>query len=151
MQVYVGDRSGVLQMPETELRAFSKVHLETGASQRIELPIARADLEHFHPDAGWVFAGGSMQVSVGSSSRDIRLQTNVEGPGHPVEILLTVWAQLRDWMTHPVVGPARARVGDQLSDPVSQDSALIFPLISVTQFPVFPVSAEEAQELLNRS
>jgi beta-glucosidase len=59
MQVYVGDRSGVLQMP-SELRAFSKVHLEAGASQRIELPIARADLEHFHPDAGWVFAGGSM-------------------------------------------------------------------------------------------
>ena len=162
VQVYVGDRSGVLQMPESELRAFSKVHLEAGASQRIELPIARADLEHFHPDAGWVFAGGSMQVSVGSSSRDIRLQTTVDVPGHPVEIPLTVWSQLRDWMTHPVVGPAlhklieerggiKGRVGDLLSDPVSQDSALIFPLISVTQFPGFPVSAEEAQELLGRS
>ncbi len=63
-------------------------------------------------------------------------------------------------MTHPVVGPAlhklieerggiTGRVGDLLSDPVSQDSALIFPLISVTQFPGFPVSAEEAQELLS--
>ena len=58
VQVYVDDRSGVLQTPESELRAFSRVHLETGASQRIELPIARANLEHFHPDAGWVFAGG---------------------------------------------------------------------------------------------
>jgi beta-glucosidase len=69
---------------------------------------------------------------------------------------------LRDWMTHPVVGPAlrrlikerggiKGRVGDLLSDPVSQDSALIFPLISVTQFPGFPVTAEEAQELLSRS
>ena len=103
-----------------------------------------------------------MQVSVGSSSRDIRLQTTVDVPGHPVEIPLTVWSQLRDWMTHPVVGPAlhklieerggiTGRVGDLLSDPVSQDSALIFPLISVTQFPGFPVSAEEAQELLSRS
>src|SRR4029453_12650291 len=80
VQVYVGDRSGVLQMPESELRAFSKVHLEAGASQRIELPIARADLEHFHPDAGWVFTGGSMQVSVGSSSRDIRLHTTNDPP-----------------------------------------------------------------------
>jgi beta-glucosidase len=162
VQVYVGDRSGVLQMPESELRAFSKVQLEAGASQRIELPIARADLEHFHSDAGWVFAGGSMQVSVGSSSRDIRLQTTVDIPGHPVETPLTVWSQLRDWMTHPVVGPAlhklieerggiKGRVGDLLSDPVSQDSALIFPLISVTQFPGFPVTAEEAQELLSRS
>ena len=162
IQVYVGDRSGVLQMPERELRAFSKVHLTAGASERVELPIARADLEHFHPDAGWVFAGGPMEVSVGSSSRDIRLQATVEVPGHPVEVPLTVWSQLGDWMTNPVAGPAlrklieerggiKGRIGDLLSDPVSQDSALIFPLISVTQFPGFPVSAEEAQELLTRS
>ena len=39
-------------------------------------------------------------------------------------------------------------VGDLLGDLLSQDSALVFPLISVTQFPGFPVSAEEAQELL---
>jgi hypothetical protein len=35
-----------------------------------------------------------------------------------------------------------------MGDRVSQDSALVFPLISVTQFPGFAVSAEEAQELL---
>ena len=162
IQVYVGDRSGILQMPERELRAFSKVHLTAGASERVELPIARTDLEHFHPDAGWVFGGGPMEVSVGSSSRDIRLQATVEVPGHPVEVPLTVWSQLRDWMTNPVAGPAlrklieerggiKGRVGDLLSDPVSQDSALMFPLISVTQFPGFPVSAEEAQELLTPS
>jgi beta-glucosidase len=161
VQVYVGDRSGVLQMPARELRAFSKVHLTAGASERVELSIARADLEHFHPDAGWVFAGGPMDVSVGSSSRDIRLQATVEVRGHPVEVPLTVWSQLGDWMTNPATGPAlrklieerggiKGRLADLLSDPVSQDSALIFPLISVTQFPGFPVSAEEAQALLTR-
>jgi hypothetical protein len=35
-----------------------------------------------------------------------------------------------------------------MGDLLSQDSALVFPLISVAQFPGFPVSAEEAQELL---
>ena len=154
-------RSGVLQMPERELRAFSKVHVEAGGSERVELPIARPDLEHFHPEAGWVFAGGSMQVSVGSSSRDIRLQATIDIPGHPVEVPVTVWSRLGDWMANPVAGPAlrklieerggiKGRIGDLLSDPVSQDSALMFPLISVTQFPGFPVSAEEAQELSNR-
>jgi beta-glucosidase len=64
-------------------------------------------------------------------------------------------------MTNPATGPAlrklieerggiKGRLADLLSDPVSQDSALIFPLISVTQFPGFPVSAEEAQALLTR-
>jgi beta-glucosidase len=161
VQVYVGDRSGVLQMPERELRGFSKVHLDAGASARVPMPIARADLEHFHPEAGWVFSGGQMEVSAGSSSRDIRLQTTVELPGHPVDVPLTVWSQLGEWMSHPTAGPAlrqlieerggiKGRIADLLSDPVSQDSALIFPLISVTQFPGFPVSDEDAEELLAR-
>jgi len=161
VQIYVGDRSAVLQMPERELRSFAKVHLAAGASQRVELPIARADLEHFHPEAGWIFAGGQMEVSVGASSRDIRLQTTVKLPGHPVEVPLTVWSQLGDWMAHPAAGPAlrkvieerggiKGRIGDLLSDPVTKDSPLTFPLISVTQFPGFPISTEDAQDLLNR-
>ena len=160
VQVYVGDRSGILQMPESELRAFAKVHLTAGASRRVEIPIARADLEHFHPEAGWVFTGGPMRVSVGSSSRDIRLEATAEVPGRPLEVPLTAWSQLRDWMTHPLVGPAlrkliderggvKGRLGDLLSDPVSEDSALIIPMISVTQFPGFPISFHEAEELLN--
>jgi beta-glucosidase len=75
VQIYVGDRSEILQMLGRELRAFVKVHLTASESRRVELPIARSDLEHFHPEVGWVFAGGQMEVSVGSSSRDIRLQT----------------------------------------------------------------------------
>jgi len=82
-------------------------------------------------------------------------------PGHLVEVPLTVWSQLGDWMTHPVAGPAlgrlveerggiKGRIGDLLSDPVSQNSALIFPLISVTEFPGFPISTEDAQELLSQ-
>jgi beta-glucosidase len=160
VQVYVGDRSGILQMPERELRAFAKVYLTAGASRRVEIPVLRADLEHFHPEAGWVFTGGPMRVSVGSSARDIRLEATAEVPGRPLEVPLTAWSQLRDWMAHPLVGPAlrrliderggvKGRLGDLLSDPVSQDSALSIPMISVTQFPGFPVSAQEADELLS--
>ncbi len=161
VQVYVGDRSGVLLMPEREIRGFAKVHLAPGASQRVEIPIRRADLEHYHPEVGWVFTGGPMEVGVGSSSRDIRLQATVEVPGHPVEIPLTVWSPLGDWLAHPVAGPAlralidarggiTGRLGDLLSSEVSADSALGSPVASVTQFPGFPVSIEEAEEILDR-
>lgn len=162
VQVYVGDRSAVVRMPERELRGFAKVRLEPGASDRVRIPVARADLEHFHPDAGWVFAGGPMEVSVGSSSRDIRLRETVEVPGHPLEIPLTLWSQLGEWFAHPVVGPAlrglieraggvTGRLGDLLSDPVSADSALITPMIGVTQFPGFPVSRAQAEDLLRHA
>ena len=39
-------------------------------------------------------------------------------------------------------------MGDLLSDPVSQDSALIVPLITVTEFPGFPVTSDDAGQLL---
>jgi len=41
-------------------------------------------------------------------------------------------------------------VGDLLSDPVSRNSALIVPLASVAEFPGFPVTADEAAQLLPR-
>ena len=161
LQVYVGDRSGVLQMPERELRAFAKVPLAAGASHRTTLAVSRADLEHFHPDAGWVFAGGPMEVSVGSSSRDLRLRLTVDVPGRPVQVPLTVWSPLRDWLANPVTGPAlrtliderggiKGRMGDLLNDPVGQHSTLAFPLVGIAEFPGFPVSREEAEDLLTR-
>jgi hypothetical protein len=35
-----------------------------------------------------------------------------------------------------------------LSDPVSRDSAIIVPLISITEFPGFPLTSDEAENLL---
>jgi beta-glucosidase len=100
-----------------------------------------------------------MEISVGSSSRDLRLRQTVEVPGRPVRVPLTVWSPLRDWMANPATGPAlrkliderggiKGRMGDLLNDPVSQDSILGFPLVGVTEFPGFPFSGAEAEDLL---
>lgn len=159
VQIYVGDRSGVLQMPERELRAFAKAHLAVGATRRVELAIRRTDLAHYHPEAGWIFPGGPLDLHVGSSSRDIRLRASVDVPGHPLEVPLTLWSQLGDWLSHPVAGPAlqdlidrrggvQGRMGDLLSDPVGRDSVLSNPFVSVAEFPGFPVTADEAAQLL---
>ncbi len=131
VQVYVGDRSGVLQMPERELRAFAKVQLTAGASQRVEIAVARRDLEHYHPEAGWVFArrpdGGAGRVLIPRhSTADDRRGPRASGRGP-----LTVWSQLGDWINNPATGPAlrklieerggiKGRIGDLLSDPVSE-------------------------------
>lgn len=90
VQVYFGDRSQILQMPDQELRAFTKTHLRAGATRRVDLTIARDDLAHYHPEAGWVFTGGPLAIRVGSSSRDIRLEVDVDVPGQAVEIPLTL-------------------------------------------------------------
>jgi beta-glucosidase len=159
VQVYVGDRSGALQMPVRELRGFTKVRLPAGASERVTLDIRRHDLAHVHPEAGWIFTGGELEVCVGSSSRDLRLRTSVEVPGHPYELPLTLWSPFREWLAHPVAGPAvrrliddhggvRGRMGDLLGDPVGRDSVLGNPMVALTQFPGFPINEADADAVL---
>lgn len=159
VQVYVGDRSEALQMPARELRGFAKVRLPAGASQRLRLDIRRNDLEHVHPAAGWIFTGGEMEVCVGSSSRDLRLRALVDVPGHAYELSLTLWSPFREWLAHPVAGPAvrrlidehggvRGRMGDLLGDPVGRDSVLGNPMLALSQFPGFPINEADAEAVL---
>jgi beta-glucosidase len=159
VQVYVGDRSGALQIPPRELRGFAKVRLPAGASQRLTLDIRREDLKHLHPQAGWIFTGGEMEVFVGSSSRDLRLRALVEVPGHGYELPLTLWSSFREWLAHPVAGPAlrrvieerggvRGRMGDLLGDPVGRDSVLGNPMVALSQFPGFPINQADAEAVL---
>jgi beta-glucosidase len=159
VQVYVGDHSGALQMPVRELRGLAKVRLPAGASERVTLDIRRNDLQHVHPEAGWIFTGGEMEVCVGSSSRDLRLRASIEVPGHADELPLTLWSPFREWLAHPVAGPAvrqliddhggvRGRMGDLLGDPVGRDSVLGNPMLALSQFPGFPINEADAEAVL---
>jgi beta-glucosidase len=159
VQVYISDRSGALQIPPQELRGFAKVRLPAGASQSLTVDIRRDDLKHVHPAAGWIFTGGEMEVFVGSSSRDLRLRALVEVPGHAYELPLNLWSSFREWLAHPVAGPAlrrvieerggvRGRMGDLLGDPVGRDSVLGNPMVALSQFPGFPINEADAEAIL---
>ena len=107
IQVYVGDRSDVLQMPERELRAFSKVHLASGGSERIELPIARSRPPATSiPKPAGCSPADRWRCRSGRHPETFGCTPSLDVPGHPVEIPLTIWSQLGDWMTIPVAGPA---------------------------------------------
>ena len=158
-QVYIGDRTGILLMPERELRAFCKVTIAAGSRAEVRMPIARKDLEHFHRTAGWVFPGGKVTICVGASSRDVRLMTEVELPGKKIEIPLTLHSTLGEWLSHERVGPrlralfdsrggVKGRIGDLLNDAIGSASVLGFPFATIIQFPGVPVSEEEAVGML---
>jgi beta-glucosidase len=161
VQVYCGDRTAAIQVPPRELCGFSKLRLAAGATERVSVAVARRDLEHLHPEAGWIFTGGSVEVAVGASSRDLRLQTVVEVPGTPYEPPLTIWSSLAQWLAHPVAGPAlqrllderggvRGRMGDLLNDPVGRDSVLGNPMATLTEFPGFPAASTDVEALLSQ-
>ncbi|MEV4709046.1 glycoside hydrolase family 3 C-terminal domain-containing protein [Actinoplanes sp. NPDC049316] len=80
-QVYVGQPAATGE-PPNNLRGFDRVTLAPGQSRRITTTLDARSFQHW--DGGWVTAGGAYRISVGSSSRDLRLTGQVSLPPNPV-------------------------------------------------------------------
>jgi beta-glucosidase len=81
-QVYLGapDQapSGVQFSPRC-LVAFDRVHVAAGATKTVALHVPERSLQYWSPlTATWVTAAGKRSVSVGASSRDLRLTQVIE-------------------------------------------------------------------------
>ncbi|KIW57183.1 hypothetical protein PV05_05774 [Exophiala xenobiotica] len=83
VQVYVGfppsirepSTGELIETPVRVLRNFTKVELEAGASQTVNLTLTRKDLSYWSViQQNWVLPEGSFTISVGRSSRDLPLQ-----------------------------------------------------------------------------
>lgn len=81
-QVYLGPSSVVptdVQMAEKALVAFTRITLANGEWQDVSLHIAPRQLSYWSATLDeWVLAGGTRELYVGSSSRDVRLLGTVE-------------------------------------------------------------------------
>ncbi|GHO79416.1 beta-glucosidase [Ktedonobacter sp. SOSP1-85] len=79
VQFYVRDVKASLHRPEKELKAFTKVVLNTGETQTVALEIGREALAYFDDKAHqWVAEAGTFEILVGTSSQDIRGTTTFE-------------------------------------------------------------------------
>jgi beta-glucosidase len=74
VQLYLSDLVARTARPPRELKGFCRVSIPKGASVRVEfnLPATRTAL--YDPAEGWVVEAGHVEVLVGASSEDIRLQ-----------------------------------------------------------------------------
>jgi beta-glucosidase len=73
--VYVRDGHSRLARPLQELKGFKKISLKAGEKQKVSIPLQRSAFAYYDPDRkGWVSEAGEFKVSVGSSSRDLRLE-----------------------------------------------------------------------------
>jgi beta-glucosidase len=81
-QVYLGapgNVSGGVQFPVRALVGFDRVHLAQGAAKTVTIHIPERQLQYWSTkDGKWVLAGGKRTVSVGGSSRDLRLNQPIE-------------------------------------------------------------------------
>ena len=103
VQVYVGDPEAGVRRPVRELKAFAKVALDPGESQRVDLVLTERDLSYWSTRAGgWVLEPGTFEVAVGASSRDLRLTATVEVEGPRPTFPLDRNSTLAEWLDHPV-------------------------------------------------
>jgi beta-glucosidase len=73
-QLYITLPSAAPSTPPKQLRGFAKLKLEPGASGVATFNLRRRDLSYWDVGrAQWVVPEGEFVVSVGASSRDVRL------------------------------------------------------------------------------
>ncbi|MCP4756841.1 MAG: beta-glucosidase [Proteobacteria bacterium] len=73
VQVYIRDIESRLVRPIKELKAFKKIGLEPGETQRVEFTLDERSLSYWDPAVkGWVAEAGEFELLAGSSAGDIR-------------------------------------------------------------------------------
>jgi beta-glucosidase len=81
-QVYLSAPGNVpegVHFPVQALVSFDRVHLKKGESQNVTLHVAPRQLQYWSTKEGkWITATGKRTVSVGASSRDLRLNQEID-------------------------------------------------------------------------
>lgn len=120
-QVYVRDMNCYLARPDKELKAFAKLELAPGETKTLTLHLDREAFWFFDPMRnGWVTEPGEMEVLIGSSSRDIRLQEKfllTSGNSSRLHVGLPLKALLDDEASHAVLAH---HFGGMLETPMIQ-------------------------------
>ena len=85
-QLYIGKKDSFVFRPKYELKGFKKVAIKAGEEVEVEIPFDEYSFRYFNIATNkFEIEGGTYQVYVGSSSRDILLEgeTEVKGTDAP--------------------------------------------------------------------
>ena len=81
-QLYVGLKESEVIRPTKELKGFVKVELKAGESKRVSIPFDDKTFRYFNTKTNnWEVEKGAYDLYIGSSSRDIQLESVVEQKG----------------------------------------------------------------------
>lgn len=77
-QVYMGKNKSIVYRESESLVGFSKVFLKQSEVKHIEIHVNKQDCAFYHvEEKRWVIEKGEYSIYVGSSSRDIRLESTI--------------------------------------------------------------------------
>lgn len=79
VQLYVAAPGKAVRRPVHELRDFAKVSLEPGETRTVKFEISKRAFAYYdNEDDAWLSEQGIHTIEIGSSSRDIRLTSDIE-------------------------------------------------------------------------
>lgn len=158
VQVYAGLPGSAVGRPPRWLAGFASVTLDPGEQRSVEIAVGRADLAHWSPDAGrWVVEAGDYLVSVGASSRDLRLGASVTVDGDEPIRPFTRESTLGELLADPVAAQTILTVLSSASPFGTTDSAFGMNLMRMLEsvpigrmagFSAGKVTHEQLDELL---
>jgi len=123
VQVYVRDLESTVYRPDKELRAFKKVHLAPGASERVVLSLGRRAFAVWDVASGdWRVEAGDFEVLVAASSTDIRSRhcvvvdsADVVAPTAAPKGMVASDAEFAAMLGRPIPSPRRSHMFDRNS------------------------------------
>ena len=78
-QLYIAPPKGDAIRPLKELKGFHKVHLEPGENKTVHFNLDKRSFAYFNMEIhDWFVESGNYDILIGSSSRDIRIQTSIQ-------------------------------------------------------------------------
>ena len=160
VQLYIGDLEAQVARPPFELKAFSKVPLEPGATTTVVFRLGARELSYWSTaHRRWILEGGGFEIAVGASSRDLRLRATVDIAAPPLPARLDAMSTLHEWLADPDGSAAlRQAIGvhpDGTPRGILGDDELIriiggAPLDSLVGFPGLGIEARTVAELAQR-
>jgi beta-glucosidase len=161
LQLYVADPETSVRRPPRELKGFAKTAtIAPGEDQTVTFQLRARDLSYWSVrQHRWVLEGGTFELKVGASFRDLRLTTAIEVTVPSPTAELDGMATLEEWLAHPVgAGLLCEAVGvDERGRPrgILGDEELIrvignFPISTLAAFPGLGIDHATVDHLLRR-
>jgi len=79
VQLYVRHSKSKVEHPIIELKGFQRVALKPGETKTVQIPVKAGSLAWWNEkEGGWQLEPGPINILIGASSADIRLQTSID-------------------------------------------------------------------------
>ena len=102
VELYVRENAPVVSRPEKELKAFKKVFIKAGETEKVTMKLDRRCFAYWNEQAhDWKVRGGKFTVLVGGSSDNCPLSAEVNVNAEADVKPLSLYTMIKELKTHP--------------------------------------------------